>query len=109
MNRYNKATVVAKHREENIGKIFETVNFGPLIIVGYEGAYHVSVEFLNTGTLVTGAQMAHIKRGLVRDDNLPILYEKCFLGTGKYKSKRDGKDAIEYTVWKQILERCFFL
>lgn len=107
MSKYNKAIVVEKHRSEKIGKIFETTNFDPLLIVGYEGAYDVTVEFINTGTLVAGVQMAHIKRGLVRDDNLPILYGKCFLGVGKYKSKYDGKDAIEYTVWKQVLERCF--
>lgn len=107
MKKHSKVTVVEKHRLEKIGKIFETTNFGPLMIIGYEGAYDVSVEFINTGTLVTGVQMAHIKRGLVRDENLPILYGKCFLGTGKYKSKREGKDAIEYNVWKQVLERCF--
>lgn len=107
MKKHSKAKVVERHRAEKIGKIFETTNFGPLKIVGYEGAYNVTVEFINTGTLVSDVQMAHINRGLVRDENLPILYGKCFLGTGKYKSKRNGKDAIEYSVWKQVLERCF--
>lgn len=107
MNKYNKATVVEKHRKENVGKVFETANFGPLKILAYEGAYHVTVEFINTGTVMTDVQMEGVKRGTIRDNNLPILYGHCYLGTGEYKSVRDGKPAIEYDVWKQMVERCF--
>lgn len=89
-----------------IGTIFETVNYGELKVIEYQGVKRVRVEFLSTG-FKTFSQASHIRRGTVKDLMHPIVFGVGYIGVGSYRAYEGGKATPAYSVWHAMLERCY--
>lgn len=90
------------------GRVFQTIYYGPLIIVECYNTSMILVEFVNTGYRCY-TKMSAIKKGLVRDhtatkQNGQFIYGNGVIGNGSYLPKTHN-DA--YQCWIRILERCY--
>ncbi len=92
-----------KNKSMTIGKIYETNNFGKLVVLEYINSKNVIVEFLATGYKVT-TQAVNIKKGNVKDYLKPTVYSIGFMGNGKYSNKTHPKF---YKIWHKMFERSY--
>ena len=90
----------------NIGGIYKTKHYGDLEVVSYSGSTKVTVRFLSSG-YETQAYKHNILKGAVKDPYYPKHEGRGFLGEGKYKAKCEGKNTKPYSVWRNILTRCY--
>lgn len=88
------------------GAIHETRFNGRLVVVKYEGAFNVSVRFIETG-YETSVRAGCIRRGDVKDPLRPVVFGIGFIGVGKHKASESGKHTKMYATWKNMLERCY--
>ena len=88
-----------------VGKILKSKNSGGFKIVKYNNSRNVDIQFTNTG-FETSAQLEHIKNGNVKDLYSPSVCGVGILGT-KYPSTISGVKTKEYTLWRNMLERCY--
>lgn len=93
-------------RDMQIGVKHTMKNGSELIVTGYENAMRVSVEFLSTG-YTTMAQASHIRIGSVVDKMAPTVYGVGFIGDGKFKPSKNGRNTIAYDRWNNMLQRCY--
>jgi len=89
-----------------IGSLHCTLRYGMLEVIGYTRNTEVSVRFITTG-YETVAQVAHIRRGRVKDKLLPQVFGVGFVGDGKYSPSYNGKDSAAYVSWHGMLQRCY--
>ena len=88
-----------------VGKILKSKNSGDFKIVKYSDAYDVEIQFVNT-RFETVARLGDIKNGEVKDPYLPSVYGVGVLGT-KYSSRVNDVLTKEYTLWCDMLRRCY--
>ena len=94
-------------RVENIkntmlGKEFQTKRNGKCFIIDYKGYNNVLVKFYEPSCEVN-CQMQALKNGNVSNPLHPSVYNKGFIGVGKYSSKDEGL----YYLWKSMLLRSY--
>ena len=77
---------------------------GVFEVVEYTNNETVRIRFINTGYEKT-VWLKHITSGNVRDCTAPTLYGVGVLGETEFKTK--GKEAKEYILWRNMLERCY--
>lgn len=99
----NKLKNLAK--DSLVGKIFPTNNCGDVTIIDYEGAHKVLVQFSDGTTSYYRAN--HIKSGNIKNPLHATVQGVGFHGIGPHKSKVDYKQTKEYSLWKNMLERCY--
>ena len=88
-----------------VGKVYESKLSGDFKIVKYNNARDVQIQFLKTGYEAT-VQLEHIKSGSIKDPYVQSVYAIGIIGT-KYPVGEGGKDTKEYTLWKNMLQRCY--
>ena len=88
-----------------VGKICKSKSSGDFKIVKYNNARDVQIQFLNTG-YETVAKLNHIKSGCIKDPYVQSVYAIGIIGT-KYPVSEGCKDTKEYTLWKNMLQRCY--
>ena len=88
-----------------VGKILKSKNSGDFKIVKYSDAYDVEIQFVNT-RFETVARLGDIKNGEVKDPYVPSVYGVGVLGT-KYSSRVNDVLTKEYTLWCDMLRRCY--
>ena len=88
-----------------VGKVCKSKSSGDFKVLKYNDAYNVDVQFLKTG-YETSATLGNIKGGCVKDPYLPSVYGIGVLGT-KYPSKVNGVLTKEYSLWMNMLRRCY--
>jgi hypothetical protein len=54
-------------KEECIGFIADTLEWGQVVILEYKNAKHMTIGFLDSGTIMEGVQKASLAMGLVKD------------------------------------------
>lgn len=85
------------------GTIFLTKSSGELEILDYVNKHKVSYRFPKTG--FTGhAEARSIRAGQVKDKLKPIIYYAGYMGDTENVTEYDKK---AYTVWRDILKRCY--
>lgn len=84
-----------------IGKVFNSNNFGNFEIIAYENSKDVTIRFLETGYL-THVQMSNIRSGEIKDKLAPSVF-----GIGVVGIKYSTKDSISYKHWQAMLKRCY--
>lgn len=94
-------------RVENIknivlGKEFQTKRNGKCFIIDYKGHNNVLVKFYEPSCEVS-CQMQALKSGNVSNPLHPSVYNKGFIGVGKYSSKDEGL----YSLWKRMMLRSY--
>ena len=86
------------------GKIFDSNNSGKLVVTEYRNSKNVIVEFLQTG-YVTKCDLDKILQGKLKDKLAPSVYGVGVVGVQSIRS--DGKIVREYSVWSNMLKRCY--
>ena len=93
------------NRKDCVGKVCKSLNSGDFKIVKYNNSKDVEIQFLKTGYETT-VQLINIKSGSIKDPYSPSVYSIGILGT-KYPPKVSGVQTKEYTLWKNMLKRCY--
>ena len=88
-----------------VGKVCKSKSSGDFKVLKYNNAKDVEIQFLNTG-FETVAKLNHIKSGCIKDPYVQSVYAIGIIGT-KYPVSESGKDTKEYTLWKNMLKRCY--
>ena len=88
-----------------VGKVCKSKSSGDFKILKYNNAKEVEIQFLKTG-YKTVVHLGSIKSGEVKDPYIPSVYSVGILGA-KYPSKVNGVKTKEYTLWQNMLERCY--
>lgn len=86
------------------GGLFETNNYGALIITKYVNASEVHVKFIETG-YETDVEMIQIKNGNVKDRWASSVCGVGFIGNEP--TYANGKHLKEYMLWGAMLKRCY--
>ena len=84
-------------RSISVGDIIPTNNCGDIRIVEYKNAKHITVEFLNTGSLKV-VKASSIKAGKVEDKMKPTFMGVGCIGEGNHPTRINGKVTREYSV-----------
>ena len=92
-------------RKDCVGKVCKSKSSGDFKIVKYNNNRNVEIRFLKTGFEAT-VQLGSIKNGEVKDFYSPSVYGVGILGA-KYSSKINGVQTKEYTLWNDMLKRCY--
>lgn len=97
---------VADEFDTKIGKIYPTNNNGDLKIISYINANKIEVLFIDTGN-TTYTTFGQIKDGTIKDVMRPLIAGKGFVGKGDYIPRINGVLSDGYTVWRNMLIRCY--
>ena len=86
----------------HIGSMYNTNNYGPVIVLKKSASDYYTVKFLHTGT-IKNFRSSQIKEGCVRD---PYAKSVCGVAcTGDIKTK--GKYKVFYSIWHDMINRCY--
>ena len=88
-----------------VGKICKSKSAGDFKILKYNNARDVEIQFINTDYRKV-AEMKEVRNGGIKDPYAPSVYGVGLLGT-KYPISEGGQDTKEYTLWKNMLQRCY--
>ena len=88
-----------------VGKICKSQSSGDFKILKYNDYGNVEIQFVKTWYEMV-ARLGNIKNGEVKDPYSPSVYNIGIVGT-KYPSRVNGVLTKEYTLWKNMLERCY--
>ena len=88
-----------------VGKVCKSKSSGDFKIVKYNNARDVQIQFLNTGYEAT-VELGVIRKGEVKDLYSPSVHGIGVVGT-KYPPRVNGVLTKEYTLWVNMLKRCF--
>ena len=99
--------VKAKDIKNSIGTgtAYQSKNSGCFTITSYLDSYNIGIKFINTGYEMV-ARLECVKDGEVKDRLSPSVYNVGIIGA-KYKTKVGGVDLREYTLWRNMLNRCY--
>ena len=88
-----------------VGKVCKSKSSGDFKILKYNDSGNVEIQFLKTGYEMV-ARLDHIRDGLIKDPYVPSVYGVGITGT-KYQPSINGVLTKEYTLWNNMLERCY--
>ena len=88
-----------------VGKVCKSSNSGDFKILKYNDAKDVEIQFIKTG-FETITTLDNIRNGKVKDRLTPSVYGVGVVGT-KYPSRANGVQTEEYTLWRNMLKRCY--
>jgi len=75
-------------------------------IIEYKGRHNITVEFTGHGNTVSSSY-ENFKRGVIKNIYDKSVYNIGFIGEGKYKPTINQKHTARYSVWLDMLRRCF--
>lgn len=83
-------------------------NFGSeMIITNYKGIFDIDVYFPEYNWVFKKTYYSVFKNGETKCPYEPRVYNKGYIGEGKYKSKINGKKTKVYNTWHGMLQRCY--
>ena len=88
-----------------VGKVCKSLNSGDFKIVKYNNSANVEIQFVTTG-YETVARLDCVRNGNIKDPYLPSVCGVGIIGT-KYLPKINGVHTKEYTLWHNMLKRCY--
>ena len=75
-------------------------------IVEYFNFKNCTIQF-EDGTTFYNKRYDHVSRGKIKNPILPSIYGVGFLGIGEFKSYTKGETTHYYSIWKDMVERCY--
>jgi len=95
---------VLSAKEKYEGRVFNTNNYGDVVVLEYINREKVRIKFLDTGH-ERWAWMNDIKKGNIKDMDTPSVYGVGIVS----KSMKDYtiKYQKESKLWRGMLERCY--
>ena len=92
------------NKKEYEGKIFNTKNYGELIVVSYISNTSVFVRFTNTGYETT-CELGNLLKGKIKDRMVANVFGVGI--TGETRVTVGGKLERYYAIWCGVLKRCY--
>ena len=92
------------NKEEYEGRLFNTRNYGEIIVVKYVSNTEVNVRFISTGYETT-CELGNLLKGKVRDRMAATVFGVGIAG-GTCVTE-NGKLERGYALWYSMLERCY--
>ena len=93
-----------KKKAEYEGKVFNTNNYGDVVVLQYTNTRDVTVKFINTGN-IRKVGISDLKKGEVRDNELKPVYKVGVMDVPNVVSQ--GCLPKSYRVWHSMLHRCY--
>lgn len=82
-------------------------NFGSeMIIVEYRTAKDIDIYFPEYNWTTKNRMYQEFKKGIIKCPYERRHYGVGYLGEGKYKASKNGKDTKVYKAWSSMLQRC---
>lgn len=78
-----------------------------LHIIKYNGVNNCTIEF-EDGTIVKNIQYHNIVSGGVKNNNRKSVFSIGYIGYGKYKASIKSKHTKCYSIWRGMLQRCYY-
>lgn len=75
-------------------------------IIACSGVRNCTIEF-ESGLIIYKVQYDNIKNGLIKNPYHLNIYGLGYIGSGKYKSRIDGKYSNVYARWRGLFTRCY--
>ena len=88
-----------------VGRVYKSLNSGDFKVLKYNNNRNVEIQFLKTGFEST-VELGSIRKGEVKDPYSPSVFGVGVLGV-KYPSRVNGVRTKEYTLWQNMLQRCY--
>ena len=88
-----------------VGKVCKSNLSGDFKILKYNNSENVEIQFTNTGYRKV-AVMKEVRNGKIKDPYVPSVCGVGIVGT-KYPISEGGVNTKEYTLWRNMLERCY--
>ena len=88
-----------------VGKVCKSKSSGDFKVLKYNDTANVEIQFLKTG-FETSATLGNIRNGNVKDRLSPSVCGVGIIGA-KYPSNVNGIKTKEYTLWCNMLRRCY--
>ena len=94
-------------RTDKIGEIGYN-NFGSeMIIKEYKNNKDIDVYFPEYNWIAEHIQYNNFKKGNIKCPYEPRYYGVGYIGEGKYKMSKNGKNKKEFKIWYNMLKRCY--
>ena len=85
------------------GKLFQTNNFGEVMVLKYINKSKVVIKFTTTGS-IREVRAEHLKTGNIKDYTLGTVFGVGVLGEG---FQRADSSSLTYKIWVSMLQRCY--
>ena len=83
-------------------------NFGSkMIIIRYKNRTNIDVYFPEYNWIFKNADYGNFKKGTIKCPYERRIYGVGYIGEGEYKTKENGKNTRVYSVWHDMLKRCY--
>lgn len=88
-----------------VGERFITNEGYEIVIVEYNNAHDLLIEFQDNYKTVVKTNYSNCVRGVISNPYHPSVLGKGYIGVGKYKTKENGKMSKCYMSWFNLLHR----
>lgn len=98
---------MAKLNKERVGERFKTNEGYEVVIVEYNNANDLLVEFQNERKTIVPTFYKCCKKGTIKNPYHPSIFGIGYIGEGEYNVSINGKQTKEYSEWRSMLTRCY--
>lgn len=93
-------------KDRYLGKRFITNEGCEIEIIEYQNSLNIVIKFVETEN-TTKTRLEHILSGKIKNLNYKSVYGVGFIGVGDYITSYNGKMTECYSVWADMLKRCY--
>jgi len=94
-------------KTERENSIYTNTQGSKFIIIKYINTRNIKIKFLDKYGYEKDVKWEHIKNGSIKNPYFPFVFNIGYMGSGKHKSKINGKINIFYSKWINMLNRCY--
>jgi hypothetical protein len=94
-------------RTNRQGEVWTNNDEENLHILEYNGVNDCTIQF-EDGTIVKNVQYHNIVSGGVKNNNRKSVFGIGYIGYGNYKASIKSKHTKCYSIWRGMLQRCYF-
>lgn len=89
------------------GDTFPLNSGGSVTVIEYVGNKDVLIEHNDQYKHKAKVRADNLRLGKVRNPYQPAVYERGYLGFGKFKGTKNGDSAPEYRAWLRMMQRAY--
>lgn len=86
------------------GSVFNTNNYGDVVVLEYISSRDITIRFINTGN-IRKVFLPQLKSGKIRDNELKPVYKVGIMDIPNAVGTRDHPKS--YRAWNSMLQRCY--
>jgi len=90
-----------------VGDLFPMNSGGSVIVVRYQNAFNVVVEWLDENKHRAKVRTLDLRKGKGKNPFSASVYGHGFVGVGNYRTTTGGELTLAYKVWTSMLKRCY--